>query len=288
MAAPFLASMAVLGLPHGAIDHWVYFRAYKKPMNAAGLAAFIAFYLIIAVVFYLFWYILPAVAALGFLLLTAYHWGEGDWTYEMVRGDRLGWQFGLYRGLLPMAVPLILYPSQYVDVLDAAASATQSGYYLFGFGWMESGVFRLSVLALVLFAFIMQYVQVRGRSRLVVESCLLFLWFLLLPPLFSIGIYFILWHSLRHIRVAARIIGPPMAGQQATVCWLQFFKLAAPFTVPALIAIAVVVSISLEKTDDWLTWIAGYLVILWCLTWPHAILVNLSVKQHLFASSNSS
>ncbi len=288
VAVPFLASMAVLGLPHGAIDHWVYFRSQGKRLNFWRVCQFIISYIGIAAVFYLLWYLLPALSALGFLLLTAYHWGEGDWNSETLRGNNVSWRFGVYRGLLPMAVPVILYPEQYIKVLDAAVVATQSGFFLFSFDWMATASFRSVVLGVVVVAYWLQSREVPGVRRLAVENSLLFFWFLLLPPLLSIGIYFIFWHSLRHIKVAAKIIGRPMVNDKGNLLWLKFFQMAAPFSVPALVVVALIVSFSPAGQSDPLVWVAGYLVVLWSLTWPHAILVNIAIRQFLFASSNRS
>ncbi|MGB3543908.1 Brp/Blh family beta-carotene 15,15'-dioxygenase, partial [Rubrivirga sp.] len=117
LVIPWTLSAVVLGLPHGAADPFVPFRLNDTALRPGPVAVFCVAYLALGAVYLGLWAVLPAAAAIGFLLLTWAHWGQGD-LYAL---RAMGWDLHLggrahltlalvVRGALPMAVPLAAFP----------------------------------------------------------------------------------------------------------------------------------------------------------------------------------
>jgi Brp/Blh family beta-carotene 15,15'-monooxygenase len=176
-------SVALLGLPHGAIDPLV---ARRKGIwrNPASLANFLALYLLLAGAYGLFWWLAPGLALTAFLLYAACHF-SGDW--EAVLDSRFRWLLGL----AIVALPTWSHPEQVGQLFsvlsnDAATNIIVSAGQLVGPAVLAGGV-ALAVLAW------------RKSAASGIEITLLLATASLLPPLVFFAIYFGLLHSPRHL-----------------------------------------------------------------------------------------
>gem|GEM_PF-4355573 len=134
--APFVVSVGLFGLPHGAVDHLVPLRLGDVALGRS-LAVVSVVYAVLGGLYLAVWAISPAVALLAFLGMTWFHWGQGDafalgafgdGGHIRTRSDR--WAALLVRGGLPMLVPLLGQPAGYrrvvnaiVELFDPAATA---------------------------------------------------------------------------------------------------------------------------------------------------------------------
>lgn len=280
----FLSSLLVLGMPHGAIDHHLYFRLIDKPMTSWPLFFFVMAYLGVAGLMFGLWWLVPFVGVWGLIVLTWYHWGEGDLLFEARRGNRPGLAFGVWRGALPMLLPVLLNPEVYVRVLEGALFAMGSVDSPGWVNWVAAPPSRIALAVLVLVLGCVAWVGLCREptpapllQRYAVEDVVLVNLFLWLDPLLSIGIYFIFWHSMRHVRVSATVMGETLWNGR-TVRWGRFYALAFPFTLAGVFFLLLihVWAIPLETAPYLLVGI--YLVLLWALTWPHALICHLMGK----------
>ncbi|MFB6281306.1 MAG: Brp/Blh family beta-carotene 15,15'-dioxygenase, partial [Haloferacaceae archaeon] len=134
--APFALSVVVLGLPHGAVDHLVPARLVgvgpRRSMAAVG-----AVYAVLMAAYAAWWFLAPTAAFVAFVLMTWFHWGQGD-VYALlafVDAEHLPTAAEralalLVRGGLPMLAPLVAFPDRYravalavVDLFGADAAA---------------------------------------------------------------------------------------------------------------------------------------------------------------------
>lgn len=275
----FLASLVLLGMPHGALDHLVWFKGTGRRFGIAALLCFCGVYVSIVILAIGIWCFAPFWSAVGLILLTWFHWGDGDRMYEQAGGGGKGWLFLAWRGSLPMLVPLLNHPGDYVDVLQGAIRVidpSAAGLGLLDIAGDPMFRFGVAVLLMVLGGVFWWCVGRfrQGARRLVLEDLLLIGGFLLLPPLASIGLYFIFWHSWRHIHLLATALGRPVAQEGGGVNWTSFYLRATPFT---LAGIGFVVGLALfagPRLGDVNLLVGVYLIVLWGLTWPHAVLCH--------------
>ncbi|NNF56928.1 MAG: beta-carotene 15,15'-dioxygenase, Brp/Blh family [Rhodothermaceae bacterium] len=283
---PWLASIVVLGLPHGAVDPWVPFRMRGQSLTAGRLTVFCTLYLAVASLVMGLWWLAPVAAAIGFILLTWAHWGQGD--VFVLRA--LGWDghlgsrvhlalAGVVRGALPMLVPLAAQPEAYAEVLRGLVALFEPDQAQVVAAAASGAAGRVTVgLALLIGGYAVwsaRSAQQRGAWRTfgldLGETAALLVFFAVLPPLWSVGIYFCLWHALRHL---ARLEPAVAAGRP-----LRLGAMAVPATVGAL-ALFVLLGWMLVREPGTSAWLAVYLVGIAALTVPHVLVVTwMDVRQ---------
>ena len=303
--APFVVSALLLGLPHGAVDHFVPFWVTGRPITAGRMAGIVAIYVALAGLYMGWWIVSPATAFVGFIVMTWLHWGQGDrHAVVHLHGGRhvttqaQGWALGAVRGGLPMIVPLLSHPSVYQEValatttlfgLGTAASldwffTTQARWLLgSGFGLLVLGSLAASWPGLGAYGGV-QDDELRAMKwiswrRDLLETGLLLLFFVVVPPLLAVGIYFCFWHALRHIERLQRLEPVMAAGVAAgrssqAKRWLRFFALSAPLTVAALGLLVGLYVVVPNPPTDMAGFLGLYLALIAALTFPHTLLVS--------------
>lgn len=293
--APFVASVLLFGLPHGAVDHLAPARTAggdaRRSMVAVGLL-----YLVVGGGYLAWWFLEPVSAAVFFILLTWVHWGQGD-VYALLafvdaehlpsRAERA--LALVVRGGLPMAAPLAFHPAEYrrvaaafVALFDGPVGALAPAFTPAARLIAGGGLATLTLAAVTLGAWRVH----RGAARRpwvvdVGELALLWVFFAVLPPILAVGLYFTFWHALRHI-ARLLLVDPAsrttLASGDAVGALRRFARDAAPLTAVSLLlfvglAIAVPDSAAVVAgaPDDFL---ALYLVGIAVLTLPHVVVVS--------------
>ncbi len=282
---PLLLSLVVFGMAHGAVDHHVPERLLRRGLSRREVGALIAAYALASVLLMALWWIAPVIALVMFLLVAMLHWGDGDmWFCERVNGRSAPRSaaslaaFVLARGLLPVGLPILAHPDSALPVLDdivglfgheqpLAITPVAQGAGL--------GMIATAGLAAVLFSIR----DNRGRPARVMavdigELVLLAAFFVATPPVFAVGVYFLAWHSPRHI--LRLMMAQPR--QRALVesgrdgaALVAFHREAMLFTVIPLLGIAAI-AVALAATDA--PAIAAIsLAAIAALTYPHAVIV---------------
>jgi Brp/Blh family beta-carotene 15,15'-monooxygenase len=285
-AVVFLSSLLLFGMPHGAVDHYVFFRLRGQELTMLRVLVFCLFYLGLGGVMFLVWQASPVLGVWGFVLLTWWHWGEGDVIYHASRGGRPALFFALWRGALPMVLPVLLHPEAYVRVLEAALRASGSDNFD-AVRWVsgESARLALACLVAVLGAvnwcvLLQQFWACSSLKRLALEDVALVLFLLLSEPLLGVGCYFMFWHSLRHIIVSTPLLAYRERRSTHTN-WMFFYSRAWPLTVGGILLLVLYHFWARQNMTDVFAWIGSYFVILWSLTWPHAVICHLFKKDLL-------
>ena len=285
---PWTLSAVALGLPHGAADPVVPFRMGGAALRPGPLAAFCVAYLAVGAAVLGVWAALPTAAALGFLALTWAHWGQGDlYALRALGWDRhLGGRAHLalalvVRGALPMAVPLAAFPEVYAETVGAMAATFRPDRAEAA----RAAVLGVSrpALALGLAGLFAAYAAwgalvarragrmgagrpgaVRTLALDVGEVAALAAFFAVVPPVWSVGVYFCLWHALRHLQRLAPLVAGGSAARLALV--------STPATVGALVLIGAL-AVGAGRGGRPLAELGVYLVGIAALTVPHVLVV---------------
>lgn len=296
---PLALSVGLFGLPHGAVDHLVPARlrsdrgaltSTRRSVAAVGFA-----YLLLGGAYVLVWLWAPRIAALAFIVLTVLHWGQGDvWVLvELLEAAHLRSRAVrvatlLVRGGLPMLVPLLAFPGRYREVVAAWVALFNVPLDL---PWLFAPRTRAALG--VGFALLTLGTLAAGRVSTrddpsshhawrvdAAETGLLWAYFLLVPPLVAVGLYFTCWHALRHI---ARLVllDPPeelRTNPLGVASWLRragrrFARDAAPLTLLSLVLLVgfgTVIPASVRTVPEYA---ALYLVFVSVVTLPHVVVV---------------
>lgn len=289
---PLIASALLLGLPHGAVDHLALPRLYEDSLTPRWMAIVAGLYAVIGGAYALVWFLAPTVAFVIFIAITWLHWGQGD-VYpltEIAAVEHLQTPVErgltvLVRGGFPMLVPLLAFPDQYREVAERLVGvfATDPAATL-------SVVFEPSVrlglgggfFALVAGALVLGFARAgesgrRGWLLDATELAVLSVFFLTVPPILAIGIYFCFWHALRHVVRLLALDGAAShaieGGSWSTAAW-RFVRDAAPLTAVSLGFLGLAYLLVPESPGSVPDLVALYLVLIAVLTLPHVVVVT--------------
>jgi Brp/Blh family beta-carotene 15,15'-monooxygenase len=297
--APLVVSVLALGLPHGAVDHLLIARQRGEGLTVRWLGIVAGIYLVFGAAYGLVWFQFPVAAFVFFILLTWFHWGQGE-LYPLL--DIVGAEYlrapsqqaltVVVRGGAPMAVPLVAFPDQYefvatslVGLFDPAAAEALAPAFTTEARAAVGVVYGLAVAATIGLG----WVRTGSRDPWLVdtgEMLGLTAFFLLVPPILAVGVYFCFWHSLRHIVRTVLVHDDSAAavdrGKIGAVAG-QFAKDAAPMTAGALALLGVLYLLVPRAPGELSELVALYLVLIAVLTLPHVVIVSwLDREQAVF------
>ncbi len=173
-------AVAVLGLPHGALDLPV--AGSLWPLSTfADRARFLAAYLGLAAGVALFWWLAPGLALVAFLAYSALHFA-GDWDGDGHLAQAAG-------GVSAIGAPALAHTGEVTAIFALlapnAADIVAQGLAAFGVAGAILVVLCLATAA-------------RRRFSTAIEHVGIWVGALLLPPLLYFVAYFCLLHSVRH------------------------------------------------------------------------------------------
>jgi len=275
---PFAVSVLVFGLPHGALDHLVPARLRPGTGTARSVVVVVALYLVVGSATAALWIVAPLLGFAVFVGITWFHWGQGDLFVDRLLGDGAPGRSGsvltvAVRGALPMLVPFVAQPGAAVQVVVDSAAVVDGG--ISGAVLTVPAAVRIAGAVLVV-VLVVLHVVVVGRSggprwRQVSEDLVLVAFFTVVPPVLAVGIYFTLWHAVRHI-LRLGLTDPTSAralhrGRLLTP-FLRFARQAWPITAVA-VAMLVVLALVARRVD-----LGVYLALIAALTTPHTVVVT--------------
>ena len=179
--------VAMAGLPHGALDPWVAWRAGLW-RGRWGWLAFNLAYVAIAATVVAVWWLAPGPGLALFLIMSAWHFG-GDWRHDLPAWARAA------AGLALLALPAWRWPTEVGDAF-ALLAGPDGASIAAGLG-AAAPALAVGMGAAALLAW-------RRSRATTLELAAVATLAVLLPPLVYFIVYFCALHSLRHLRIAAR------------------------------------------------------------------------------------
>lgn len=185
-----LGFVIFIGLPHGAFDGAI-FALLPKGKRSQSLPVFLMAYTLLAALIIGIWLIAPLLSLIGFLALSAFHFGKGD--SEIYHGRARLFAIIAHGGLATIFLPLI-----HADAAFAAFAALTfrqpDELILLEIVLRLAGVLWLvALIAYGWMAFANQFYRARFIEILLVASLMA-----LLPLLPAFAFYFCAIHSRRH------------------------------------------------------------------------------------------
>lgn len=268
--APAIAVVGVLlGLPHGAVDHLVPGWAAARPLGRRPMALLLTGYLLVVAAGAAALRAWPVPTLALFLGVSAWHFGRGE-VVEAAQAagrpvpspahDLLP---SLAHGLVTVGLPVAAWPAVSLPLLDLLAPGASRVP-----GWLPPAVAAVALLAV---AAALTQLVLGHRPGEAVELALLAVTFWTVHPFAAFGLYFGLWHSLRH---GARLVDLA-AGNGPLRLGLRRVALQAVLpTAGAVAFLAVVAStVRLAPAPAASGLLAAELATLVGLTFPHAVVV---------------
>lgn len=242
--------VALLGVPHGALDHRLAGLLWPLGTPRQHLA-FLAGYLGSAAAVLVLWIAAPAAALALFLGYSALHFSD-DWRGELPFAGRA------LAGLAIVAAPAAAHGPEVAAIFSGLAPPGGAAAVASALG--RAGEAALPALALLV------AIETRRRPALALELASIAAAALLLPPLAYFAVYFCGVHSPRHLLSASAALGlGPARGALA----------ALPITLVTLAGAAVAAAVLSARgaAADAVT-LKAVFIGLAALTVPHMILVD--------------
>lgn len=256
-----VAGVVVLGLPHGALDPLVAAQIWGSRPHFT-MIRFLLVYIAVAAFCAAIWISIPTAALVGFLSISAYHFGS-DWN-----GRSSAWGQSAF-GIAIVTVPTLCKGPQVEEI-----------YRQLGASFVHQLVAVSQVLAVVAVAGALFAALPRSKfqSSNLVEILTVVVGGLFLPPLLFFTCYFCLLHSPRHLMQTARTLG--LRGLQEIV------RSAAP-TVLATLLLAAGLWRFLPSSVYSEKMIQLVFIGLAALTAPHMLLTEFSLRRSFLPLSVS-
>jgi Brp/Blh family beta-carotene 15,15'-monooxygenase len=256
-----VVGVVILGLPHGALDPLVATQLWgaRRPFP---MLSFLILYTGMAAICAAVWLIIPTVALIGFLSISAYHFGS-DWDDRCAAWGQIAF------GIAIVSVPTLCKARQVEEIYrQLGASAAHQIVTV-------SQVFAVVAVVVALFA---ASSPSKFRISNLLELSTVVVGGLVLPPLLFFTCYFCLLHSPRHLMETARRLG--LRGVR------DIARSAAP-TVLATLVLGIVLWAVLSGSVYSQKVIQLVFIGLAALTTPHMLLTELSLRRSLPSATSS-
>ena len=259
----------LIGIPHGAIDHVLFFK--KRKMSQL---KFYSIYLGLSFLFVILWHILPVISLILFLLISAFHFGESQFA-DIFFKKSLRFIFYFFWGLCLLST-LIYYNvnelyeiTSYFDdtiVLDKIYNKEKIGIFFY----ITNVVTIISIIALTYFRKI-------NNDRLFSELFLLFLihsTFYLFPFIIGFTLYFVALHSIKVMNDEYKFL----KDENNNFSILSFLKLLAPYSILSIVGTSFLLILSYYNLIPYsIPFLA--IIIISVITLPHAIVMNIFYNE---------
>ena len=259
----------LLGIPHGAIDHVLFFK--KRKMSQL---KFYSIYLGLSLLFVILWHILPVTSLILFLLISAFHFGESQFA-DIFFKKSLRFIFYFFWGLCLLSTLMYYNVNELYDitsyfddtiVLDKIYNKEKIGVFFY----ITNAVTILSIMALTYFKKI-------NNDRLFSELFLLFLihaTFYLFPFIIGFTLYFVALHSIKVMNDEFKFL----KDENNNFNIMSFLKLLAPYSILSIIGTSFLLILSYYNLIPYsIPFLA--IIIISVITLPHAIVMNIFYNE---------
>ncbi len=208
MVEPHLEAFGFLlilaGVPHGASDFYVARELSQNSGKRVTLTLFLIGYLMIMALYSAVWWFVPQLAFWIFILVSAYHFGQSNWSFLKFRNGIVKNFTFLFWGVAILGVPVILYFDQAsIIVLEMT-----------GVQLVMENAYRAAFIFLLIFGVTGTLIFLYNSGVLSAKLFqielgkffLLMLLFFTTPLLVGFGVYFVMWHSLTSILDQVKVV----------------------------------------------------------------------------------
>jgi len=262
-------SILLFGIPHGAIDHIIFFKKRKLTK-----LKFYLVYLGLIVGFVLMWHIAPVLSLILFLLISAFHFGESQ--FEDIKITKvLKNTFFFFWGIALLAT-LIYYNINELANVTAYFDDTLAFEKVYDIKKVTALYYVTNIITIASMILMAVYKQIK-IERLLSEFFLLFLihiTFFLFPFIIGFTLYFVVLHSLKVMQDEIEFFKK----DNPKFSILDFLKLLAPYSILSIFFTTILLLLSYYS---YIPYSIPFLsiIIISVITLPHAIVMNIFYNE---------
>ena len=250
------SGILTFGIIHGAND----LLLIGKVSNSNNIKSQFVFYVVMVLGFFLFFYKIPTIALITFILLSSYHFGEHQWTLFEKPTNKFIKVFYFSYGLTIFS--LIFY-FNFLEVNEIIFDITSVRLEKIFYQYLLIGSSSLTFLLSILF-----YRKI--QNQLLIQLILLILYFFtvsLTDLILSFAIYFVLWHSLPSIIEQTKFI----YGFSEKKTYQTYFKKAFIYWIMSLFGLFITYYFFKESQSQLLSIFFSFLA---AITFPHTFVIS--------------
>jgi lycopene beta-cyclase len=234
--------IALIGIPHGAMDHVL---LQKEPLKIKGLLGFVSKYLLRGLGIWVLWWMSPTLGLIIFLLYSAWHFGQADFEEW---GSPTGF-FSFIWGCVLLALILFSHSSETNAIFDQL--------HVPSVPFVNGMIIENQHVGFEIACLFSAALSLKNRSYKMLISFIALCVSVYLPLLIAFGVYFIFQHSVHgwfHIK------------RQLNSSHFQLYKIAFPFTMGAFLLF---ILFFYRDAELWSNQVGAFFVFLSCLSFPH-------------------
>jgi len=264
---PLLGVLVLLiGLPHGATDFLLFRRLHGPVLDRKKVFKFFFFYLVAVLGYLAIWLLLPVVAMVTFLVISAYHFGQSNWQALPVSA--------ITRPVLNVAFGAFTIGGAVLWHWDEGQSIVRQ---MIGDlpVWSDSTMANIQWFILLFNVAILFGIRLASQIepslllRELVKLCVLSFMFYFTPLLVGFTLYFTLWHSLSSLLDQVSFF----RHQWPSFTLKSYYYQAAPYTLLAIFGLLGLI-FGQSYMFPGASFLSLFLILIACMTLPHIILVE--------------
>ncbi len=254
-----------LGIPHGAIDNVLYLRK-RKIKNAV----FIGVYVLIIGLNIGFWMLSPILAYALFLILSAYHFGQSQFSQYFTKQSWNQKALYFFWGLALLFGFVLFNLKEINDIMiqyeEFAVFSPLHQKFAMQIGFAITLALTVGFLLKLT---IKKAITIENLSMELLVLCLILVCFYLMPLLIGFTLYFVILHSFKVLREEYHFLN----FEREVSSVKGFIYLLTPFTLLSVVGIAFMFGLI---HFDVLTISYGYclIIIISSITLPHVFVMN--------------
>ncbi|HBJ34011.1 MAG TPA: hypothetical protein DDZ51_04445 [Planctomycetaceae bacterium] len=226
-------AIAVLGVPHGGLDHWTGRRLLRERFKDHWWAIFFPAYLLVGLVFALGWIAAPTTSVVLFFLISAWHFGRED---QQASNRSARWSSteraarhvaAVAVGGLVIWVPALARPDEMRSLLQmiVPAESIDSAIRIVDATRMVASVLVPLAIGFIIASLVESPLALERWVPVATVAIAIFA-----PILISFSVYFCGWHSW---------LGLQRLRREESLSVAQFVRHVAPLSVAAILGVAV-------------------------------------------------
>tara|TARA_B000000475_G_scaffold17571_1_gene14493 strand:- start:2796 stop:3713 length:918 start_codon:yes stop_codon:yes gene_type:complete len=184
--------IASVGITHGSYDIKKG-QILSRFFNLKSIKLFLIVYIFVAMSIMAFWYLLPTITLLLFLIISIYHFGNEEFEYFNIKTNLF---ISIFRGLMIIIAPLVFHYEQTFKIFQSINFSINDKLFFF----MSNNYTILIIFALINILFSLIVIGNNpSRFILLLDLLTLILINFIFEPIFSFSLYFCFLHSKRNI-----------------------------------------------------------------------------------------
>ena len=259
----------IIGIPHGAIDHVLFFK--KRTLSQI---KFYSIYLGLILVFLVLWIYFPFWSLLLFLLISAFHFGESQFS-EIKASNLIKYLLYPVWGIALLST-LMHYNLQELIDITTYFKDTNDLQILYDEGFIFQ-LYLITNIGSVILLLLLAVKSQMNLDRLFSELFLLIILhitFYLFPFLIAFTMYFVILHSIKVMHQEYQFL----KNDNDTFKLIDFIKILLPYSLLSIFFTALIIALSYVGIISYSVPLVS-IIIISVITLPHAIVMHIFYNE---------